>query len=548
MSKLIFLNGLFVCMTVFSFGQVKPEGVTISWGDHEQETLRSSLKSIVGHDETGVYAIKSEMHLLDGPMRDIPPKVTLEHYDHEMNRTNVLVLEMKDKDKKRKYHSTIKIKDNIYVLSTFIDKKNDKKIIYAQQFDKANFKLSKRLKKVGEMPHKKRIISVSNDHNNFGFLISRDSSKLLFMHIQSEDKKANQKYNFRVMNSDLERLWSKRVSLPYESAMFQTNDVLVDNEGNVHLVGRLFRDKRRLEVKGEINYDFHILSWYSEATDLREYTVKEEDRFLNTMKIAINNDNHIICSGFYNLPDSEVINGSFFLKLNPESKEMIAKSFQAFDFDLFVETMTEKDEKIARKREAKGKSLNIESYSLRDLILKEDGSAILIGEQVYIDTYTPMPTRPTTGVRVSQTRITYRFDNVIVVNISSTGDIQWSKMIAKAQAAVGDGKGYGSYALAIVDEELNFIFNDHLKNMTYQEGDRVRLFTARGNDGFGNIKSIVTLVNIDEEGKMTRNTLTSTEETNVLTKPLFCRQLSNNSMILFGENMRKHQFAKVTFE
>jgi hypothetical protein len=187
------------------------------------------------------------------------------------------------------------------------------------------------------------------------------------------------------------------------------------------------------------------------------------------MQIAINDERDIICGGFYSEKGTFSIKGSYFLKIDGQTQEIKAKSFKEFGIDFITQHMTQRQEKKAKKKAAKGKNIELYEYDLDNIILRDDGGAYLIGEQFFVK----VVTRTTTGSNghtSTSTTTYYYFNDILVINMSPSGEIEWTEKIPKRQRTTNDGGFFSSYALSVVKDKLYFVFNDHPKNLFYKAG------------------------------------------------------------------------------
>jgi hypothetical protein len=176
---------------------------------------------------------------------------------------------------------------------------------------------------------------------------------------------------------------------------------------------------------------------------------------------------------------------------------------------------------------------------LREILIKEDGGVVLIGEQFYIRVVTTTSTDANGNTRTTTTYY-YYYNDIIVVNIDGKGDIDWAKKIPKRQVTTNDGGYYSSYSLSVVEDKLYFIFNDHLKNILEPEQGILRNFTGRK---YG----AVAIVTMDTKGNQKREVLFAANSADVIIRPKICKQVTPNSTILFGIKTKSRQYAKVTF-
>jgi len=250
-------------------------------------------------------------------------------------------------------------------------------------------RLQKELTKVGEIDYSgNRKLNAGN----FGFELSDDSTKVLIYYNLPFDKGEKEKFGFHVYDNQFNPLWEKQVTLPYLEELFDVEDYEVDNSGNVHLLGLIYKEKRKTKRKGDPNYKYQILSYSNQGSALEEYPIQIKDKFLTDMQIAINEEQDIICGGFYSAEGTYSIEGSYFLKIDSDTKEIKSKAFQEFGIDFVTQNLSNREEKASKRKDAKGKNVELYRYELDDIILRTDGGAILVGEQYYVRAVTSTTT------------------------------------------------------------------------------------------------------------------------------------------------------------
>ncbi len=135
----------------------------------------------------------------------------------------------------------------------------------------------------------------------------------------------------------------------------------------------------------------------------------------------------------------------------------------------------------------------------------------------------------------------YYYNDIIVISISPDGSIDWNEKIPKKQVTVNDGGFYSSFAVSVVKDKLYFVFNDHPNNLFYKKQGKLSNFN-KGPD------SVMVLVELDSQGNQTREALYNAKKSGILTRPKVCEQISDNEMILFGQDNKIHRFARLTFK
>lgn len=521
-SKIILYSMLFI--STISFAQVKTEKAKVLWGSENEGKRNSTLSDIVGYDETGVFAIKNA-----GIMGST---ITLEHYDKKMNLTKSVELESKFNDKVVDFEFIIHSNKNLYLFTSFKNQKLKQNFIFVQTVDKKTLEPNNDMKKVAEISYAEKSKYNAGD---FNYRISRDSSKVLVYFNLPYDKGESEKFGYNVFDKNINQIWEKQITLPYNEELFEVGDYQVDNNGNVYLLGKLFNDKRKSSVDGKPNYKQQLLSYSKNGIEFKDFPIEVDGKYLKDMKIAINEKGEIICAGFFSNVSKvykSSIGGTFFLKVDGISKKIIVQNFKDFDESFFNEDKSDEPEKKdEKKKDEKDENLELRDYNLDDIIIKDDGGIVLIAEQFYSKTYGTTTTTNTTY---------YYYNSIIVVNMNAKGNIEWVKRIPKNQLATNDGGFFSSFVLAENKDKLYFIFNDNVRNLFLKEGDPIeRTYLGK--------ESVVSIVEIDEKGNMTREALFSKEDAGIITITKVCEQISKNEIIFYGQKGTKHKLGKLTF-
>lgn len=312
---------------------------------------------------------------------------------------------------------------------------------------------------------------------------------------------------------------------------------MIGDDGNIYVLGKLYKDKVKAKVKGNVNYMYHVIS-YSDHGDVKiDYEIKLGENYITDITFSRSSNGDIISAGFYSKKGLSSIDGSFFMTLDPITKAVKASNLKEFDLDFMTEYMTEKEEKKTKKNEEKGKDSEMYQYDLRSLVKREDGGAMLIGEQFFVN-YVSRPC----GNGSYCTTTYYYYNDIIVVNIDPSGKIEWAKKIPKRQMSINDGGYYSSFAMAVNKDKLYFVYNDDEASLDSTKMSKRKYFTIGGKN-----TKVVAIATLDFSGKLTREILIDTKEIEVVIRPKVCEQIDDEHMLLFGERKKKEQFAVVTF-
>jgi hypothetical protein len=515
-TKYLFFAALpLLAITCFtSYGQK----ASVLLGDEiKVSSRRGTLEDIVGHDPTGFFALRSNSRT----------EVMLEHYDNNLKAITQTELDLGRKKEEREYERILDVNEQLYLFSSLNQSKTRKNVLYVQRIDKKTLKPEAQVRQVADIDYTRR-----NNDGNYGFYISPNKLYALVYYNLPFDKGDPEKFAFTVMDKNMEVVWHKDVKLPYNDELFNVEDFIVDNQGNVHILGIVYRGKPKEKVKGLPNYDYHVLSYTSQGNVFKEYTVNLKKNFITDMQITVRDNGEIIGSGFYSENGTTTIKGTFFVALDNRSKSIGKEHVQEFNEQFLTEFMSE-------RKARKGKELY--KYDLKRFQLRDDGGAVLIAEQYYITVVQQAPRMSGNGLMTSgSTTYLYTYNDIIVTSINPNGTIEWTRKIPKRQVTSNDGGYFSSFTYAVLKDKMYFVFNDHNRNLTNPNAENPANFNGATKE------SVVVLVSIDSKGNMDKQPLMNRRSIEVTIRPKVSEQITDNELILFGERKRDHKFAKVT--
>jgi hypothetical protein len=257
--------------------------------------------------------------------------------------------------------------------------------------------------------------------------------------------------------------------------------------------------------------------------------------------MVVNDDKDIICAGFYSDGDSDSMKGTYFIKIDHETKEIITESYKKFGSNFITQYMKKGAKKNTKKRMARGKNIELYHYDLKDIVLKEDGGAVLIGEYYNVIAKTTVSSSGN-GTFSTQTTYYYYHNNIIVINISSKGEILWTQKVPKRQVTNGP-KYFVSYASMVTDHKIYLLYNDNPKNLIAGKNNKGNIYSLNRPK-----KSVIVLASLDANGKLTREILPKPAKTKLYLNPNASIQINDDTMIIFAQKGKKYRYAKLTFK
>lgn len=536
-SKLI--SFVVICCTYMSLmGQNQSDKVEIKWGDEVKSARKKTLSDIIAHDESGFYAIQREAKGLFGNSSEI----SIDHYNSDANQTKSIELKIVNGKKDMVYEKILHLKDKLLLFSTYEDQKSKMHSLFVQTIDKKTLQPNSDTKKLANIDYSGNRRTNSGEYS---IGTSSDGSKVLVFYNQPYDKGEKEKFGFSVFDDAMNLIWSRDIILPYNDELFDIERRKVDNDGNVYLLNTVYKEKRRKKRNGEPNYQYTILCYKKGVENSDEYPIDLPGKFVTDMQFTIASNKDIVCAGFYSDMGTYSIKGTYYISIDAKTKEIKSQSYKEFSIDVMLENLTERQQKKLEKKIEKGKDVELYEYDLDNIILRDDGGAILVGEQYFLNIVTTTQTI-NTGTSTTTTTIStyyYNYNDIIVVNIDPKGQIEWVKKIPKRQVTTNDRGFYSSYVMSINKGKLYFIFNDNPKNLL------VKTTESNKYEKFSNQKgSVAVLVVVDKDGNYKKEPLFKTADAEVMIRPKVCEQISGNEMILFGQRKKAERFAKLTFK
>lgn len=551
---------LLLAAVVFSFSvnaQISAsKSAKIVWGDEVKESRKVSLAHIVGADEDCFYGIISKRATLSMRTKEM----SIQRFSKALGVINRVELNFESNGVERDYSHMLMIDGKLQLFSSYKNEKLNEKVLFVQEIDKVSLTPKGELKPIASVSLKNQFEmfkslkrqfsgnkywdyadrnimtrSALNAEQFFGIKLSPDSSKVIAVYKVLDPGDKSEIIGLNVYDNAFNTIWSKDVNVAFPDKEFIAQNYEVDNEGNAYVLGRLFNEKIKDKVKGEVNYKYMLLRYNTDGKLINQYPLELGTKFIRDMKLIINNDGQLIVAGFYSNEFRSGIQGSFYNRIDLNTGKVEISQEKDFSIDLITENMSDRDEKSVKKRAGKGKEVGLGQYIMDDIYFKSDGTVALVAEQFFVTSHTSTDSQGNTS-----TSYVYHYNNILVVNIKQeTGEIVWSTKVDKKQST-GDFGRYSSYAITVVDDKMFFIFNDHLKNYKPGETERKHVYN-RGKH------SVATVVELNENGEYDYNVLFVAKSKDVLCKPSVSQQVSPNELVIYGSSGKTHRFAKVKF-
>ncbi len=534
--KLKFLAALLVLAPLTPLqAQKKTDRAEVNWAPPLDAKKEGVFESLLHTDEENAFLLFSQKK-----------ELILKRMNREYRTLAQEVIPMKFDKAEHSMEEISFVGDKILIFTTSYDKKEKVSHLYLRVLGQDDLNSQGRMEKISSLPaesnKKKGSISVSSSPSN---------SKILIDLNKTYEKDESERSELMVYSSGMELLWSKEVTLPYSNKEFSRDRVVVDDDGSVLMLGIKYDEpaEARAKRKDDIAaYTYHLLVFHKDG-DTEDHPINVSDKFLQDVTLAVAKDGDIVCGGFFGNKGVGSVRGSFFMRLDRDTKQIEHQSYKEFDNDFIKSYMTEKQAKKAEKRaDRKGEDMEMFQFDMDEIILREDGGAVMVGEQYYVYQ------RCTTSSNGSQRCYwVHNYNDIIAINIDPEGEIEWATIIPKRQAFIERQYAivignlpyrpvFASYAVAVKGENIHFVFNDSGKNLFLKPGMKVEQYDLKGKG------QLITLATIDGNGTVHREALLAPDKRDAILQPMACRQMDTENMFIYATRGKEYRFGSITFQ
>lgn len=345
---------------------------------------------------------------------------------------------------------------------------------------------------------------IQGTQDKFDFLQSHDKKKLLVQYRKKpevkNDKKSYDVVGLITYDASLNQVSEREIKMPYTERRMNNLDYQLDNDGNLYLLTKVFHDDSNDDKKKKkdefANYHLELFFIKSESSELSISKFENKEKFITKLWLFDSPKNFTVCGGFFNdgkgdLDDSD---GILAFKIDKSGK-IYDEVYHNIPVEILNQYESEKTKKKNEKKERKGEDAKFSDLELKNLIVNEDGSLVLIGEQDFVVSHTTSSMNG--GVN---TYYTYHYNDILASKISADGKLDWMKKIPKSQFG-SRGQGGMSYQYFTANNHHYLIFLDNVKNIDLP----IDKTPARHTDGKGGYLTAVKIA--DNDGSISKSSI-----------------------------------------
>ena len=352
-------NSLVIIVFLLCSALLTDAQTTISWTDGFKMDRKQRTTRMIGSDGTNFFALQE--------IASKPARWQLHVYDNDSLTTrSISDIELPQLPGVKMVFSDVLLFGNrLLLISTGVDSEANLMSAYGTWLS-AEGKPMDMPVLLGEQTTNRR-----KENDQFGFQLSDDGTKLLIYNESNFERKANERFTLKVIDLTLETLWKKDLELPYSREIFEINQYLVDNRGHVYMMSGISLKKVGNKSADRPNSDkrYVIISYDPDQNKVKEFDVSLDEKWVISTTFSLGEDGDLVIGGFYSNDRFFTIAGTFFFRVDGDSKTIEAKGLQPFGKDVLKLFMNE-------RRAEKG--LELDNFYFDHFILREDGGASLV--------------------------------------------------------------------------------------------------------------------------------------------------------------------------
>ena len=480
--------------------------MTISLAYAQKTTLNVS-ESVEYKDKEKartILTIHTTENGLTGMVRESKKDLLFDVFDKSLKKKHSRVVES---SKKERYIGEIVFGNEIKVFTVFSPKAKER-IVYGHIFNLETGTHTK--KKLFEVTVAKKRYLFSNRSDRQTSIDISPNGKYLAMATDNIYKDVND-YAIRVFDANtLEIIYTKSYQ-KHKEKYFKHNDISVNDNAEVFVLGKLYKEGKKEKKKGEANYDFIFNKITNESNT--ELSIALTDQFIQNLNISIiNNQLHLI--GFYSEKRSGRIKGGCNFIVDSENFSVSSKKNYELPLNVYEDLYGDK-----RGSRKKGKELT--NFYVDYILEDTQGNTYLLAEEFYIT-----QNYVSNGMNGGYWQTVYHYDDILILKFGVSGELDWGRSIFKYS-------GTPSYNAFLKNDELHVLLNSG-KNLLEKKDGRTKV-----SQGWFESSSLYDIV-YDNSGEVTYSKIQDNKgKTYYL--PYF-GTYQNDTFIMMSSGRKKRQF------
>lgn len=423
----LILISLFLCKASV-FAQV------VEWSNQQKLKSKSNFTEIIGENASGLY-------MLRGKNFDLASELIIEKYKSNLSlEKSETFIQPHNSD----VVSALLLPDGLLFIAT---KRNDS----LPKIDIISWKLDNQLQKAGPIKVLAQVDNALFKNNDAVYVKgSANGNNFSLVYLTEGLEKNNTTIHLLGFNPAMNLLFQKQFPVPHPPDDIVISGFECDNEGNSFALIDFPRTAEK-KKKGKLR-TFFLYGYYQSLDKILEYELTQDSLTINDLALAVNNYKKVVnVAGFYATGENtNEAAGSFVYCIDAVSTLTLYKKYEPMNKSFETKV-------IGMMRNETGSHLT--DLYIRKLIPRSDGGVTMIAEKYYEtrQTYTYYAN----GFPQTASRVTYNYDEIVVLSKNGDGVTQYNEFIKKAQSSIGDGGYYSSFMLLNATNKLSFVYNEN---------------------------------------------------------------------------------------
>jgi hypothetical protein len=440
--------------------------------------------------------------------RDDDKNLVCRSYDKNLNLKDEKIVNFNLDSKKYTYSGAYFLKNKIVHFVEDHVRKEDKNYLYGAVTD---LKLN--------TEDKTFVLDEANeDAIAFGSRrISPDSTKIMIYNEIKGKRKDPSILNFKVYDASFKDvLLNKSAELPIKAKNFSTENIGVDNLGNVFVLAKVYKEKKEKE-KGQSLFYYKLIVFNKEDAP-KEFDFDYPNKDIESIDIIPGENNTLMCTGFLKILDKSffgtgkksLISDEIFTSII-DCKTLALKSANNYQLEgLYPEKVKKSEDYVP--------------YKVRNIFYRKDGGSVIVAEQyklVVVHHYSKYGT--TTSYK-------YYYCDIATINIDNKSEVESVSKMPKYQLNAGNPSIISTYF-----EGTTYIVYEDLEKNVDAENDKE---TKRSTKSLfsSSSKNALFLLSIAPSGEMKKEIIYSFKDSEIRPRILTSMVNNENEIILNADD------------
>lgn len=516
-SILLLLTVFFTQLTILA--QIESKPFDVIWGNNIQKT-EGFVEGVIGGDKDNIYVLSHNEHyyLNIYSLKDFS----------KVSKKQIIP------PKNQNFKGILLTNKGLILLSQFYNNRFKINQLFAKHLTLNGLTIGRSMN-LGPLSLKKNDIQIG-----FRTYLSSDRSKILTYIPEGSDPKENMKFRLKVVDSDLNDIWERSISLPFLRKHVEILNFFIDDDNFCYLSlkteGQLkhfiFRhDIKQIKLEDKLDSEGKKIIQFDNRLTPIELPINEKEICNSQFQISpIHGD--LLILGFYSKNKSKGITGSFYARVDKKS---------GLTKDNFLNPFSAANKSQNDVNELTGKSIG-ELYQMNPIQITTDGGYLLSLEERWVNIVSN---------NKGDFNFTYLRNDLYLVKLSSEGRPNWNQVISKRQS-IKDKLGGGlffnpgiiklasqfdqnaktlkqfSAHVEAVNDNVFILYNCNNKNFEEQDVTKFK-YLSQENKGLG------TYIRIDENGSKSKGLLFSEDLKGTVLRPDCISKQTDQTHVIIGE-------------